>query len=118
MTTPPPPPGTGYPLVLVRRAEPYRLSLENVARLSGLPPELVARFAALGLVDAGRDDRGQLWFRTGAPAALARAQRLRAGLSLNYAAVGLVQDLLDRIDLLERALRRSERAAKERARWT
>ncbi len=66
MTTPPPP-GTSYPLVLVRRAEPYRLSLESTARLSGLPPELVRRFVALGLVDAGRDDRGRLWFRAGAP---------------------------------------------------
>ena len=30
--------------------------------------------------------------------AVARMQRLRAGLSLNYAAIGLVLDLLDRID--------------------
>ena len=43
-----------------------------------------------------------------APTQVARAfriQRLRSGLSLNYAAVGLVMDLLDRIDQLEVALR-------------
>jgi hypothetical protein len=38
---------------------------------------------------------------------VARVQRLRAGLSLNYAAIGLVLDLLDRIDELEEASRRT-----------
>jgi hypothetical protein len=33
---------------------------------------------------------------------VARVQRLHFGLSLNYAAIGLVLDLLDRIDELER----------------
>ena len=32
-------------------------------------------------------------------------QRLRAGFALNYAALGLVTDLLDRITALEAALR-------------
>ncbi|GAA4982394.1 hypothetical protein GCM10025734_03640 [Kitasatospora paranensis] len=73
---------------------------------------------ALGLVDTERDARGRLWFRAGAPSAIARVQRLRAGLCLNYAAVGVVMDLLDRIDRLEAALRRSERAAKEPTTWT
>ena len=35
-----------------------------------------------------------------------RIERLRAGLPLNYAALGLVLDLLDRIHELETALRR------------
>jgi len=69
-------------------------------------------------VDAERDDGGRLWFRTTAPSAIARVQRLRAGLSLNYAAIGVVLDLLDRIDRLETALRHSERDAKERTPWT
>jgi hypothetical protein len=34
-------------------------------------------------------------------AVIARVQRLRTGLGLNYAAIGLVLDLLDRIDELE-----------------
>jgi hypothetical protein len=40
-------------------------------------------------------------------AAAARLQRLRAGLGLNYAALGLVVDLLDRVAELEAALRRT-----------
>ncbi|MER0429684.1 chaperone modulator CbpM [Streptomyces microflavus] len=81
------------------------LSLEAVARRSRLHPELVRRFVALGLVDAERDAAGRLVFDRGAPAVLARVQRLRSGLCLNYASIGLVLDLLDRISLLETALR-------------
>jgi hypothetical protein len=81
-----------------------RLSLNAVARRSGLHPDLVRRFVALGLVDAERDAAGHLVFDRDAPAALARIQRLRSGLCLNYASIGLVLDLLDRISLLETAL--------------
>lgn len=82
-----------------------RLSLDAVARRSGLHPDLVRRFVALGLVDAERDAAGRLVFDLTAPATLARIQRLRTGLCLNYASIGLVLDLLDRISLLEAALR-------------
>jgi hypothetical protein len=87
---------TMYPLT-----RPVRLSLDEFARLAGLHPQLVQRFVALGLVDADRDAAGQLWFRPTALATVARVQRLRAALSLNYAAIGLVLDLLDRIEELE-----------------
>lgn len=89
-----------YPLAL-----PRRMSLDSVAARSGLHPELVRRFVALSLVEAGYDATGQLWFTPEATATLARIQRLRTGLSLNYAAIGLVLDLLGRIDRLEDELR-------------
>ena len=109
-----------YPLVRIYRTSPspYQLTMAGVASRSGLPPELVTRFVALGLVDAERDARGRLWFRPSAPSAIARVLRLRDGLCLNYAAIGVVLDLLDRIERLETALRRSERAAKEPTTWT
>ena len=91
-----------YPLT-----PPRRLSLEAVAARCGLHPDLVGRFVTLGLVEADRDTAGRLWFTAQAPAAIARVQRLRTGLCLNYAAIGLVADLLDRIDALETALRRA-----------
>lgn len=87
------------PAQLVR---PYRLSLETVAARSGTHPELVRRFVALGLLDATWDAGGRLRFPPSAPAAVAMIQRLRSGLSLNYAAVGVVLDLLGRIAVLER----------------
>ena len=82
-----------------------RLSLEEFALLAGLHPDLIRRLVALGLIDADCDTAGGLWFSRGELAAVARVQRLRAGFALNYAAIGLVTDLLDRIAVLEAALR-------------
>jgi chaperone modulatory protein CbpM len=86
-----------------------RLSLEEFALVSGVHPDLIRRLVTLGLVEAYRDPAGQLWFSRSEFAALARVQRLRAGFALNYAAVGLVADLLDRIAVLEVALRVAQR---------
>ncbi|WP_229924922.1 chaperone modulator CbpM [Streptomyces sulfonofaciens] len=108
------------PNVLVRRYAIVpldRLSLDATARRSGLHPDLVRRMAALGVVDASRDAHGRLWFGPGAPATLARAQRLRAGLHLNYASVGLVLDLLERISELEAELRRSNAGCRSDESW-
>jgi DNA-binding transcriptional MerR regulator len=80
---------------------PVRLSLDGVARYARLHPDLVRRFVALGLLDATRDSTGRLWFTWRDVATLGRIQRLHAGLSLNYAAIGVVIDLLDRIRVLE-----------------
>ena len=87
-------------------ARPWRLTLESFSRSSGLHPELVVRFVCLGLLDAERDSRGRYLFPPSELGRAARIQRLRSGLSLNYAALGLVLDLLDRIDALEAALER------------
>lgn len=86
-----------YPLVL-----PRRLSVDRLAQASGVHPQLIVRFIELGLLDAHRDSWGRLWLDPDSVARVARVQRLHLGLSLNYAAIGLVLDLLDRIDELER----------------
>jgi chaperone modulatory protein CbpM len=86
-------------------ARPVRLDLEAFARATATHPDLIRRLVALGLVEAGRDAAGLLWFAPAQIAVVARIQRLRTGLTLNYAAVGLVIDLLDRITALEAALR-------------
>ncbi|WP_078876965.1 chaperone modulator CbpM [Streptomyces sp. 150FB] len=93
------------------------LTLDVVARHSGLHPDLVRKFVALGLLDARRDAGGRLRFAQDAPLVLARMERLRSGLCLNYASLGVVVDLLDRISLLETALRRSG-ARSDQQRWT
>jgi hypothetical protein len=98
-------PGADRRVVRYPLARPPRLSLDGFAGRAGLHPELVRRLVALGLVAATRDGVGELWFAQAELVTVARIQRLRAGLSLNWAAIGLVIDLLDRIDALERALR-------------
>jgi chaperone modulatory protein CbpM len=89
----------------VRALSTGLLSLDYFARRCGLHPELVRRFVTLGLVPTVRDANGELWFDPAQVAAVARLQRLRATLPLNYAALGLVCDLLDRITELETLVR-------------
>ena len=95
------------PRYLPVRTRPRRPSLgqQEFARNCGLHPEMVRRLVALGLVPAVRDQDGALWFTPRAIAEVARLQRLRAALPLNWAALGLVADLLDRITELETLLR-------------
>jgi hypothetical protein len=92
------------------RAAP--LSLDTFAAMTGLHPDLVRRLVALGLIDAVRDSAGELWFPRGQVAAVGRVQRLRAGFALNYGAIALVTDLLDRIAALETALRAVPRSGR------
>jgi chaperone modulatory protein CbpM len=86
-----------------------RLDLDEFSAAAGLHPELVRRLVTLGILDAVRDPAGRLWFTRGQLAQVGRVQRLRSGFALNYAATGLVIDLLDRIAVLEAATRRSSR---------
>lgn len=84
---------------------PARMDIASFAAAAGLHPDLVRRLVTLGLLEAQQDAAGELWFGPAELVAAARIQRLRAGFALNYAAVGLVLDLLDRIAALEGALR-------------
>ena len=95
--------------VLVR---PARLSVDDFAGRTGLHPEQVRRYVALGLLPATRDADGRTRLDPHEAATVDRIERLRAGLSLNYAAIGLVLDLLDRIQTLEAALRSSPAQAR------
>ncbi|MFC9351880.1 chaperone modulator CbpM [Arthrobacter sp. NPDC057013] len=88
-----------YPL-----AYPWRLNLEAVARSSGVHPDVVMRFVDLDLIRPLGDAAGGPWFSPRAPELIARVMRLHSELSLNYAAIPLVLDLLVRVDSLERRL--------------
>jgi chaperone modulatory protein CbpM len=94
--------------VLARQTPVPALTVTQFATATGLDPHEVARLVALGLLDTVRGPAGPLL----PMAQLARAGRiirLRAGLGLNYTAVGVVLDLLERIEGLEAALRASGR---------
>ena len=96
-----------YALVAAPRPARDLMSLDELATRCGVHPPQISRLVTLSVVEARRDAQGRLWFDSRAPLLIARAQRLRGDLGLNYAALGLVLDLLDRIDHLEGALRRS-----------
>lgn len=95
-----------YGLVPIRRPErSRRLDLESFARVAGVHPELIRRLVMLGLLEPHRDGTGTVSFARYQLHDVSRIQRLHVGLGLNYTALGLVIDLLDRIADLERQLR-------------
>jgi len=102
---------------LTRLSTVDRMDVEAFSRAVGLHPELVRRLVALGLLEPQRDTSGALWFARGQLAAAARIQRLHTDLAVNYAALGLVIDLLDRVATLEAALRNATRRTGGRP-WT
>jgi hypothetical protein len=91
---------------LVPTATSPLLDLESFCRAAVLHPDFVRRLVALGLLEATPGPAGEMRFSPAQIATAARLQRLRAGLALNYAALGVVVDLLDRVAVLEAALRR------------
>jgi hypothetical protein len=98
-------------------ARPVRVDLEAFARICRMHPDMVLQLVRLGLIDAEQDSSGAVWFAPSQLAQVARIQRLRAGFSLNYAALGLVLDVLDRVSALEAAAR-SRRGTTGVSTWT
>jgi hypothetical protein len=90
-----------------------RLDLDIFARLCGRHPELIRRLVALDLIHAEHDTHGALRFMPAQIAEVGRIRRLRLHLPLNYASLGLVRDLLDRIvalDMQHRSRRLGDRS--------
>jgi DNA-binding transcriptional MerR regulator len=80
------------------------LTLERLARETGLHPDTIGRFVALGLLAPRGSARTPLFTAQDA-ALLMRATRLRRDLGVNYAGAVLASELLARIEDLERRLR-------------
>jgi hypothetical protein len=78
------------------------IELTNVARQAGLRVSLVRRYLAFGLFEPCGGTSQAPVFPFGSAARVARAERLRRDLGLNYAGAVLVCELLDRIQELER----------------
>lgn len=89
----------GRSTVIVRTGT---LSLDAFARAVCMSPELVRRLVTLGLIEAYVDADGAYWLAAAEVRRAARIQRLHHDLGLTYSGTGLVLDLLDRIDDLER----------------
>jgi hypothetical protein len=84
------------------------VELAELARDSGLHPDLVRRFMALGLVERTGGTARSPVFPPDAASLLARAGRLRRDLGVSYAGAVLASELLARIDDLEERLSRYE----------
>ena len=83
---------------------PSVLTLGETARLAGLHPDLVERLVDLGLIDPLVWEPRPLFSRQ-VVVRLRRIERLRRDFAASYTAMGLVMELLDRIEVLQRRLR-------------
>ena len=84
-----------------RPASRNLLTVEELARLARLHPDMVDSLIGWGLVDAVESEPDMRFEETMVPR-IWRIMRLRRDLGINWAGIGVVLDLLDRIDELER----------------
>jgi hypothetical protein len=82
------------------------VELTVLARRAGVRVSLVRRYLAFGLVEPRAGTSESPLFTPVSAGRVARAERLRRDLGLNYAGAVLVSELLDRIDDLEDRSRR------------
>jgi len=80
-----------------------RLSLDDLIRLTHVHPDLIGRFQDWGLIEPMQTEP-DLCFSEKAVPRIRRILRLRKDLGINWAGIGVVMDLLDRIDSLEQEI--------------
>jgi len=75
----------------------------ELARLARLHPEMVDKFVEWGLIDPVKWEPKLLFPETAVPR-IWRIMRLRRDLGINWSGIGVVLDLLDKIEELEREI--------------
>jgi DNA-binding transcriptional MerR regulator len=88
--------------LMARPDQHPRLTLDLLARHSGMHPALVLRFVECGLLQPIEEQGAVLLFYTSDILRLAVINRLRNDLSINVPGVTVVLQLLDKIRELER----------------
>ncbi|MEW6299871.1 MAG: chaperone modulator CbpM [Thermodesulfobacteriota bacterium] len=81
------------------------LALSEVARLAGVHPDLIDRLTVLGLIDPA-ETIPEPCFDVSAVLRIRSILRLRHDLGVNWAGVGVIMDLLERIEQLEQEIAR------------
>ena len=100
-----------YIMLRVNEQSDYSSSctLTEVAVRAGLHPELIERFIRLGLIEyAERSTDGEMLFDAGVVPLIRRILRLRNQLGVNYAGIGVVLELMARVEALEARIRELE----------
>jgi chaperone modulatory protein CbpM len=95
------------------RSAPRLVAVETIARDAGVHPDIVRRFAQLGLLEPRGGTRKAPLFSPQDALLIARAMRLRRDLGVNYAGAVLATELLARIEDLEQRLRAGARTHTE-----
>ncbi len=80
------------------------LNIHEVSRFVGLHPDMIHRFFMLGLIDP-QVEKPDMLFEDSVVPRIGKIMRLKSDLGVNLAGCGLILDLLDRIDEIEKRLR-------------
>ncbi len=84
-------------------------TLTEVAYRAGLHPDLVDRFIRLGLIEFSEtSENGEMLFDSEVIPIIRRIIRLRNELGVNYAGIGVILELMSRIENLEARIRELE----------
>jgi len=87
----------------------HYVTTSEVAYRCGLHPDFVERLVSLGLIDyVDRDINGDAIFHFDVIPLIRRIMRLRNHLGVNYAGIGVILELMDRIETLENHIRELE----------
>jgi hypothetical protein len=100
---------TRFPLIVRQTTVSYArrslLPVGEVARLAGIDPDFVARLMDLGLLDPV-ETTPEPFFTVSAVLRIRRIMRIHHDLGVNWAGMGVVMDLLAKIDDLEHEVAR------------
>lgn len=100
-------------MLQVKRGGEFSVSytMTEVAARTGVHPELLDRFVRLGLIEfSGSTMDGEWVFGPDVIPVIGRIIRLRNELGVNYAGVGVILELMSRIEALESRVRELEHA--------
>jgi DNA-binding transcriptional MerR regulator len=108
--------GTGrqitiYEFERIGRIERERLTLEGLAKQTGLHPTLIEQFVEYGLIEPAERMGAQSRFDIDCVVRVRKIERLRHDLGANLASVAVILDLLDRMSRLEKEVERLQRLA-------
>jgi len=100
---------TRFPLIVRQTTVSYSqrplLPVGEVARLAGIHPDFVTRLMDWGLIDPA-ETTPEPFFTVSTVLRVRRILRIHSDLGVNWAGMGVVMDLLAKIDDLEREIAR------------
>lgn len=88
--------------ITVLRTQRNLMPLEEAARRLGLHPEIVRRFLEFGLFEPTEVTGAEIMLDAVALRRIGVIQHLRYDLGINLSGIGVILELLDRIDALQR----------------
>lgn len=90
-------------IVYEQKCSDTLLTIQEVSKFVGLPPNIIHRFFMLGLIDP-QVEAPDMLFENSVVSRINKIMRLKSDLGINLVGCGLILDLLDRIEEIEKRL--------------